>query len=261
MFGLGQLYQLRGRVGRGKQRGYAYLTWPQNLRLSAAAEKRLTVMQTLDSLGAGFTLASHDLDIRGAGNLLGDEQSGHIREVGIELYQQMLEDAVVDIRAGQGRQAADRDWTPNISLGLPVLIPEDYVRDLPVRLGLYRRIGALASDAETEAMAAELVDRFGNLPEEVENLLGVVALKRACREAGVEKLEAGPKGMVLTFRGNAFGNPAGLVGWLSSKGGLVRLRPDHKLAIAREMDVATRLRFARDTLENLARLATQAKAA
>ena len=186
MFGLGQLYQLRGRVGRGKQRGYAYLTWPPNLRLSVAAEKRLTVMQTLDALGAGFTLASHDLDIRGAGNLLGDEQSGHIREVGIELYQQMLEDAVAELRAGEGRRGGqERDWTPNISLGLPVLIPDNYVRDLPVRLGLYRRIGALASDAETEAMAAELVDRFGPLPPEVDNLLGVVALKRACREAGV----------------------------------------------------------------------------
>ncbi|MDR3536302.1 MAG: transcription-repair coupling factor, partial [Acetobacteraceae bacterium] len=105
MFGLGQLYQLRGRVGRGKQRGYAYLTWPPNHRLSVAAEKRLTVMQTLDALGAGFTLASHDLDIRGAGNLLGDEQSGHIREVGIELYQQMLEDAVADIRVGEGKRS------------------------------------------------------------------------------------------------------------------------------------------------------------
>jgi transcription-repair coupling factor (superfamily II helicase) len=262
MFGLGQLYQLRGRVGRGKQRGYAYLTWPPNHRLSVAAEKRLTVMQTLDALGAGFTLASHDLDIRGAGNLLGDEQSGHIREVGIELYQQMLEDAVSELRAGEGRRGGqERDWTPNISLGLPVLIPEPYVRDLPVRLGLYRRIGALASDAETEAMAAELVDRFGPLPQEVENLLQVVALKRACREAGVEKLEAGPKGMVLSFRGNAFSNPAGLVGWLASKGGLVRLRPDHKLAIAREMDVATRLRFARDTLGALAGIVEQAKAA
>ncbi|MBV8457103.1 MAG: DEAD/DEAH box helicase, partial [Acetobacteraceae bacterium] len=262
MFGLGQLYQLRGRIGRGKQRGYAYLTWPQMHRLSPAARKRLEVMQTLDSLGAGFTLASHDLDIRGAGNLLGDEQSGHIREVGIELYQQMLEDAVADLRAGEGRRAAEeRDWTPNITLGLPVLIPEDYVRDLPVRLGLYRRIGALASDAETDAMAAELVDRFGELPSEVENLLAVVSLKRACREAGVEKLEAGPKGMVITFRGNAFRNPAGLVGWLATKGGQVRLRPDHKLAIAREMDVAERVRLAREVLGSLARVAEQAKAA
>jgi transcription-repair coupling factor (superfamily II helicase) len=266
MFGLGQLYQLRGRVGRSKQRGYAYLTWPPNHRLSIAAEKRLTVMQTLDALGAGFTLASHDLDIRGAGNLLGDEQSGHIREVGIELYQQMLEDAVSELRAGDRHAVGqERDWTPNISLGLPVLIPETYVADLPVRLGLYRRIGALASDAETEAMAAELTDRFGPLPEEVENLLQVVSLKRACREAGVEKLDAGPKGMVIGFRGNAFANPAGLVNWLAGKGGKlggqVRLRPDHKLAIVRDMDVATRLRGAREVLGNLTRIVGQAKAA
>jgi transcription-repair coupling factor (superfamily II helicase) len=266
MFGLGQLYQLRGRVGRGKQRGYAYLTWPPNHRLSVAAEKRLTVMQTLDALGAGFTLASHDLDIRGAGNLLGDEQSGHIREVGIELYQQMLEDAVSELRAGDHRAAGqERDWTPNISLGLPVLIPESYVADLPVRLGLYRRIGALASDSETEAMAAELTDRFGALPEEVENLLQVVSLKRACREAGVEKLDAGPKGMVIAFRGNAFANPAGLVSWLARRSGKpgaqVRLRPDHKLAIVRDMDLATRLRGAREVLDSLTRIVGQAKAA
>jgi transcription-repair coupling factor (superfamily II helicase) len=262
MFGLGQLYQLRGRVGRGKQRGYAYLTWPPTHRLSAAAEKRLTVMQTLDSLGAGFTLASHDLDIRGAGNLLGDEQSGHIREVGIELYQQMLEDAVTELRAERGRKHEEaRDWTPNIALGLPVLIPDSYVRDLPVRLGLYRRIGALASDTETNAMAAELVDRFGKLPEEVENLLAVVTLKRLCRETGVEKIEAGPKGMVISFRGNAFRNPAGLVSWLARKGGGIRLRPDHKLAIVREMPVMERLKLARDILESLNRIAMQAKAA
>jgi transcription-repair coupling factor (superfamily II helicase) len=262
MFGLGQLYQLRGRVGRGKQRGYAYLTWPQTHRLSAAAEKRLSVMQTLDSLGAGFTLASHDLDIRGAGNLLGDEQSGHIREVGIELYQQMLDDAVVEMKNERGkRRAADADWTPSIGLGLPVLIPETYVPDLPVRLGLYRRIGALTSDAETGAMAAELVDRFGKLPPEVQNLLDVVTLKRLCREAGVEKLDAGPKGMVLTFRGNKFRNPSGLISWVTSKNGLIRLRPDHKLAITRDMTVPERMRMARDVAANLNRLVQQAKAA
>ncbi len=262
LFGLGQLYQLRGRVGRGKQRGYAYLTWPATQTLSAAAEKRLSVMQTLDNLGAGFTLASHDLDIRGAGNLLGEEQSGQIREVGIELYQQMLEDAVAELRARTGRgRESERDWTPNINLGLPVLIPETYVSDLSVRLGLYRRIGALATDAESEALAAELVDRFGPLPAEVENLLQVVALKRACREAGVERLEAGPKGMVLSFRGNAFGNPAGLIAWLGAKRNDIRLRPDHKLAIVREMTVSARTATARDLLRQLVRLTRQANAA
>ena len=260
MFGLGQLYQLRGRVGRGKQRGYAYLTWAPNTVLSAAAEKRLHVMQTLENLGAGFTLASHDLDIRGAGNLLGDEQSGHIREVGIELYQQMLEDAVADYRAKGGTDhAQDRDWTPNINLGLPVLIPETYVRDLPVRLGLYRRIGVLSTDAETEAMAAELTDRFGPLPTEVENLLQVMALKRACRLAHVERLEAGPKGMVLSFRGNQFPNPAGLVAWLGLQKAPLRLRPDYKLALSGEMDLARRVKNARDLVSNLAKLARSAR--
>ncbi len=262
LFGLGQLYQLRGRVGRGKQRSYAYLTWPANQPLSAAAEKRLSVMQTLDNLGAGFTLASHDLDIRGAGNLLGEEQSGQIREVGIELYQQMLEDAVAELRVQSGNaRAHERDWTPTINLGLPVLIPESYVADLPVRLGLYRRIGALATDAESEALAAELVDRFGPLPGEVENLLQVVALKRACREAGVERLEAGPKGMVLSFHGHAFCNPAGLIAWLGAKPRDLRLRPDHKLALVREMSVAERTSAARDILRQLVRLARQARAA
>jgi transcription-repair coupling factor (superfamily II helicase) len=262
MFGLAGLYQLRGRVGRGKQRGYAYLTWPAHHRLSAAAEKRLAVMQTLDTLGAGFTLASHDLDLRGAGNLLGDEQSGHIREVGIELYQQMLEDAVAEIRNEGRREPRDqRDWTPNISLGLPVLIPENYVADLPVRLGLYRRIGSLETDAESEALAAELVDRFGAMPEEVENLLATVSLKRACKVAGVEKLEAGPKGMVVGFRANQFANPGGLIAWLATRGGTLRLRPDHKLVVAREMDVAARLSLARDIIGNLQRIMDQAKAA
>ncbi|WP_297443806.1 transcription-repair coupling factor [Acidocella sp.] len=261
MFGLAGLYQLRGRVGRGKQRGYAYMTWPAHQRLSAAAEKRLEVMQTLDQLGAGFTLASHDLDIRGAGNLLGDEQSGHIREVGIELYQQMLQDAVNEIRAqGAHKKAADRDWTPSISLGLPVLIPEAYVADLPVRLGLYRRIGTLESDADSEALAAELVDRFGPLPSEVENLLAVVGLKRACRAANVEKIEAGPKGMVVSFRKHDFANPAGLIQWIGTKGGLVKLRPDQKLVVVREMDLPARMKYAQDVLKALVRLARMEKA-
>jgi transcription-repair coupling factor (superfamily II helicase) len=262
MFGLAGLYQLRGRVGRGKQRGYAYLTWPAYAKLSAAAEKRLEVMQTLDTLGAGFTLASHDLDLRGAGNLLGDEQSGHIREVGIELYQQMLEDAVNAIRAeGRAVKMEERDWTPNINLGLPVLIPENYVSDLPVRLGLYRRIGALPGEAESEALAAELVDRFGKLPAEVENLLETVALKRACREAGVEKLDAGPKGMVIGFRRNEFANPGGLIAWIASRGGVLKVRPDHRLVVARDMGVNERVGIARDVLGNLVRLAGMREAA
>src|SRR5205807_1690056 len=178
MFGLSQLYQLRGRVGRSKTRAYALFTLPANKRITAQAERRLKVIQSLDTLGAGFQLASHDLDIRGAGNLLGDEQSGHIREVGIELYQHMLEEAVAAARSASGDDTAPEEWTPQITIGMPVLIPETYVADLGVRLGLYRRIAQLASRRERDAFAAELIDRFGPLPPEVENLLQIIAIKR-----------------------------------------------------------------------------------
>ena len=234
MLGLAQLYQLRGRIGRSKIRAYAYLTVPDDHKITPTAERRLHVMQTLDSLGAGFSLASHDLDIRGAGNLLGEEQSGHIKEVGIELYQQMLEEAVANIRDG-GDMAGDdsKEWSPAISIGTPVLIPEAYVQDLGLRLGLYRRMATLADEAESENFAAELIDRFGKLPDEVENLLKVLSIKRTCKQANIEKLDAGPKGAVISFRGNSFDNPAGLVGFISQQTGAAKLRPDHKLVVMR----------------------------
>ncbi len=258
MFGLSQLYQLRGRVGRGKARGYAYLTLPPNQVLSKSAEKRLQVMQTLDNLGAGFTLASHDLDIRGAGNLLGEEQSGHIKEVGIELYQQLIEEAVAAARGGAAEQAAAEEWSPQIALGMPVLIPEAFVADLAVRLGLYRRIGSLASRAEIEGLAAELIDRFGKLPQEVENLLEIVAIKVLCKSAGVEKVDAGPKGAVLTFRHNSFANPAGLVAFISQQLGTVKLRPDHKLVFQRSWDdQAARVKGVEGLMQKLADIAAQ----
>jgi transcription-repair coupling factor (superfamily II helicase) len=235
MFGLAQLYQLRGRIGRSKVRAYAYLTLPERKKLSPTAQRRLEVMQTLDTLGAGFQLASHDLDIRGAGNLLGDEQSGHIREVGIELYQHMLEEAVAAARS-DADAAPTEEWSPQITIGTPVLIPDTYVADLGVRLGLYRRVAQLESGRERDAFAAELIDRFGPLPAEVENLLDIIAIKRACREAGVERIEAGPKGAVITLRGNRFANPAGLVDLIQRHAGTLRLRPDQKLVYLRNWD-------------------------
>jgi transcription-repair coupling factor (superfamily II helicase) len=239
MFGLAQLYQLRGRVGRGKTRAYAYMTLPTGKALSATAQRRLEVMQTLDTLGAGFTLASHDLDIRGAGNLLGEEQSGHVREVGIELYQHLLEEAVAAARGiGDAGAAAADDWTPQIAVGTAVLIPENYVGDLGVRLGLYRRIATLLDRREIDGFAAELVDRFGPLPPEVENLLEIIAIKRLCRDAGVERVEAGPKGAVLTFRNNSFANPAGLLDFIRQQVGTAKLRSDHKLVIMRSWEDA-----------------------
>jgi transcription-repair coupling factor (superfamily II helicase) len=235
MFGLAQLYQLRGRIGRSKVRGYAYLTLPERKKLAPTAQRRLEVMQTLDNLGAGFQLASHDLDIRGAGNLLGEEQSGHIREVGIELYQHMLEEAVAAART-DGEGAPAEEWSPQITIGTPVLIPESYVADLGVRLGLYRRIAALGDRREIDAFAAELIDRFGPLPAEVENLLQIIAIKRACREAGVERVEAGPKGAVITLRGNRFSNPTGLVELIQRNSGTLKLRTDQKLVYLRNWD-------------------------
>ncbi|MFN4014431.1 MAG: transcription-repair coupling factor [Reyranella sp.] len=232
MFGLAQLYQLRGRVGRGKTRAYAYLTVPPGRALNEAAAKRLEVMQTLDTLGAGFQLASHDLDIRGAGNLLGDEQSGHIREVGIELYQQLLEEAVAAAR-GRSQEAEKSEWSPQINLGIPVLIPEEYVPDLAVRMGLYRRLGGLTSQGEIDSFAAELVDRFGRMPVEAEFLLSTVGLKLLCRAAQVEKIDAGEKAVVFSFHDNRFPRPERLVGWIQKNAPAVKLRPDHRVIVQR----------------------------
>jgi len=228
LFGLAQLYQLRGRIGRSKVRGYCYLTSPEGKVLSETAERRLAVMQTLDQLGAGFMLASHDLDIRGAGNLLGDEQSGQVREVGVELYQQLLQDAVVEAR-GESKKQAKNEWTPQINLGMPVLIPEEYVADLGVRLGLYRRIALLESSADSESFAAEMIDRFGPLPEAFGNLLRIVTLKRLCRIANVEKLEVGPRGAILSFYQNIFPEPERLINFIRKNQSTVTLRPDHRL--------------------------------
>jgi len=256
MFGLAQLYQLRGRIGRAKVRGYAYLTLPAGKLLTETAKRRLEVMQTLDQLGAGFTLASHDLDIRGAGNLLGEEQSGHIREVGVELYQHLLEEAVASARAGAQMEEAPEEWTPQITIGTPVLIPEEYVPELNVRLGLYRRIASLLDRREIDGFAAELVDRFGRLPEEVENLLEIIAIKRLCRDAGVAKVEAGPKGAVLAFHGDNFANPQGLVRFIQEHSGTSKLRPDQRLVIMRTWETpAERLKGVSAILHRLAAIA------
>ncbi|MFE0754911.1 transcription-repair coupling factor [Inquilinus sp. NPDC058860] len=257
LFGLAQLYQLRGRIGRSKLRGYAYLTYAPRKALSKTAQQRLHVIETLDTLGAGFTLASHDMDIRGAGNLLGEEQSGHIREVGAELYQQMLDEAVRAARAGiSAVEDLVESWTPQINLGVPVLIPEEYVADLQVRLDLYRRISALEGQAELDGFAAELIDRFGALPEEVENLLELVAIKRLCRAAGVERLDAGPKGAVIGFRDNRFARPDKLIGFIQRMAGAIKVRPDQKLVYARGWETPQdRVGGARKLVQRLADLA------
>jgi transcription-repair coupling factor (superfamily II helicase) len=258
-FGLAQLYQLRGRVGRAKLRAYALLTLPAQQKITLQAERRLKVLQSLDTLGAGFQLASHDLDIRGAGNLLGEEQSGHIKEVGVELYQQMLEEAVMSLKAGITAPVADR-WSPQITIGTPVLIPEDYVADLSVRLALYRRLAEIEDEREIDAFAAELVDRFGKLPSEVEHLLQVVAIKALARRANVEKVEAGPKGVVLAFRDNVFANPEALIGYIRDHD--ARVRPDQKVVFFEDWQrPIERLKGTAAILRKLVAIAEPAKAA
>ncbi|UWQ34795.1 transcription-repair coupling factor [Leisingera sp. M527] len=235
MFGLSQLYQIRGRVGRSKTRAYAYLTTKPRQRLTPAAEKRLRVLGSLDTLGAGFTLASQDLDLRGAGNLLGDEQSGQMRDVGYELYQSMLEEAIAKIKAGEmeGLSDADAQWAPQINLGVPVLIPEDYVPDLDVRLGLYRRLSSLSTKVELEGFAAELIDRFGKLPKEVNTLMLVVRIKGMCKRAGIAKMDGGPKGATIQFHNDKFASPQGLVEFIQGQNGLAKVK-DNKIVVRRD---------------------------
>jgi transcription-repair coupling factor (superfamily II helicase) len=253
-FGLAQLYQLRGRVGRSKTRAYAYLTMPADRSITEGAQKRLQVLVDLDSLGAGFQLASHDLDIRGAGNLLGDEQSGHIKEVGFELYQSMLEDAIVEMKAG-GAPRPD-EFTPQISVDAPILIPEYYVPDLDLRMGLYRRLGELEDRPAIDAFAAELIDRFGALPAETANLMKIVEVKLHCKQACIAKLDIGPRGAVVTFAPSGFPDLGGLLGYIERLKGAAKLRPDSKMTISRDwLDPETRLNGALQLSRGLARVA------
>ena len=236
MFGLSQLYQIRGRVGRSKTRAYAYLTTKPRQKLTDTAQKRLRVLGSIDSLGAGFTLASQDLDIRGAGNLLGEEQSGQMREVGYELYQQMLEDQIAAIKSGAAEGIVnDGQWAPQINLGVPVLIPEDYVPDLDVRLGLYRRLSELTTKVELEGFAAELIDRFGNLPKEVNTLMLVVRIKAMCKRAGISQLDAGPKGATIRFHNDKFASPQGLVEFIQAQNNTAKVK-DNKIVIRRDWE-------------------------
>jgi len=256
MFGLSQLYQIRGRIGRSKARAYAYLTTPPDKKLTETATRRLEVLQSLDQLGAGFSIASHDMDIRGAGNLLGEEQSGHVREVGIELYQEMLEEAVSSLRQGTDDTAVEDQWSPSINLGASVLIPEDYVADLNVRMSLYRRLSGLGTRADIDAFAAELIDRFGPLPEEVTHLFEIVAIKQLALAAGVEKIDAGPKGGTIAFRNNHFANPAALIQLISHHSGTMKVRPDQKIVVTRDWPTPDdRLKGAKALLTQLAKLA------
>ena len=230
MFGLSQLYQIRGRVGRSKVKAYAYLTYKEHKKLGKKALKRLEVLQSLDSLGAGFNLASYDLEIRGSGNLLGEEQSGQIKEVGIELYQNMLEETIDELK-NTTQKSKNNQWSPKISLPLSILIPEDYISDLTIRMEIYKRLSSIILEEEIDEIAAELIDRFGSLPQEVETLIDTIGLKNLCKKTNIEKIDCGNNGFLISFKNNTFSNPAELIKYINNKKNYISIRPDQRLFV------------------------------
>ena len=240
---------MRGRVGRSKIRAYAYLTMPDENIATAGALQRLKILQSLDTLGAGFTLASHDLDMRGGGNPLGEEQSGHIKDLGVELYQHLLEEAVAELRSDE--TVKDQSWSPQVNVGVAILIPESYIEDLNLRLATYRRISEVEDDVSADALAAELIDRFGALPTEVESLLKVMKIKRLCRQAHVEKVDAGPKGVVMTIRHKDISEPSIILNAITQNSGW-RLRPDQTILVKGDFEKPSpRLKGAQRAVEAL----------
>ena len=227
-FGLAQLHQLRGRVGRGAAQGHCWLTVERDEELSESARQRLRVLTELDAPGAGFELAAHDLGLRGAGDLLGEEQSGHLRAVGVELFQEMLRQAVEAARAGRPMAP---EPPPRLTIGEPVFIPEEWIRDQTLRLAVYRRLAVIDETEEREAFAAGLADQFGPLPGEVETLLELDTLKALAAAAGVETLDIGPNGALLGFRPDRAPDEAACARLAERHEG-VRVRPDGRLVLA-----------------------------
>ncbi|MCB1867944.1 MAG: transcription-repair coupling factor [Gammaproteobacteria bacterium] len=241
--GMAQLHQLRGRVGRSHHRAYAYLITPAPKAITADARKRLEAIESLEDLGAGFTLATHDLEIRGAGELLGDEQSGQIHEVGFSLYSELLERAVRALRAGQ-QPSLDRplDHGAEIDLQIPALIPGDYLPDVHTRLVMYKRIASAADDAELKELQVEMIDRFGLLPDQAKTLFSVTSMKLKANPMGIKKVEAGPESGRIMFRGTPNIDPARLIDLIQTRPKEFRLDGGDKIRFFRNMpDPGTRI--------------------
>jgi transcription-repair coupling factor (superfamily II helicase) len=239
LFGLASLYQLRGRVGRSNQQGYVYFTVTPEKTLTKNAEKRLEVLQSLSNMGESFRLASYDMDIRGPGNLVGEEQAGQIKEVGLGLYQHMLEEALTQLRNPESSEPLEQDWSPQINLGLEILISDKYVEDLNLRLNLYRRIAQLKTPEDIDAFRIELRDRFGPIPQETLNLLETVLLKNLCKSLNIHKLEGGPKGILIFFYENFFPKSDVIFMFIHENLGTIKLRPDQKMVILRSWATTT----------------------
>jgi transcription-repair coupling factor (superfamily II helicase) len=223
--GLAQLYQLRGRVGRSDRRAYSYLFLPASGQLSSDARQRLEAIQDLSELGAGFRLASEDLEIRGAGNLLGAEQSGHVGSVGYDLYMEMLEEAVQRLSGERSEEAVE----PELRLPVPALLPESYVADPNQRLVLYKQLSSARDNAELLAIRDDLLDRFGAIPAEGANLIDVIRLKIRCRQAGIETMEVSGGELVLRVGESPRIDPGVLAGLLQQPEAQIRVSPDHRI--------------------------------
>ncbi len=224
-FGLAELYQIRGRVGRSRERAYAYLLVPARRPVTRDAQKRLEVLQRFGELGAGFKIATHDLEIRGAGNLLGKDQSGHIEAIGFELYSSLLEEAVRELRGEPPREDVD----PDVQLPVPAFIPDAYMPDVHQRLFFYKRLAQAATDEELDEVRAEIVDRCGDPPEELDALCEIIAIKVRLRALAIRALEAGPGRLVFTLGESAALDPVLLAKQVQSSDGALRLTPDMKL--------------------------------
>lgn len=196
MFGLSQLYQLRGRVGRSKARAYCYLLLPKDRKIEKDAQERLKIIQENSALGSGIKIAQYDLELRGAGNILGDDQSGHVNSVGYELYMDLLNEALSEAR---GENIPDRDLDPEINLRIPALIPDSYIADIRIRLSYYKALSEIKSQADLDNIEAELTDQFGEIPEPVINLMGLMLIRKQCKDLGVRDVSAGPKNISLIF--------------------------------------------------------------
>ena len=225
-FGLSQLYQIRGRVGRSNTQSYAYFMIDNFKDLSEKAKKRLDAISKLDSLGAGFQLASHDLDIRGSGNILGSEQSGHIKEVGVELYQKLIKDAISEIK---NEKLSENEWSPQINLGIPFFIPKEYIPEIDIRLNIYRRISKTNNYEELKKILVELRDRFGKLPVELINLSKIIEIKNLSKKANIKKIDLGVKGFVIAFREN-FKNYEKVINVVKNNSKNFKFRKDNKLS-------------------------------
>jgi transcription-repair coupling factor (superfamily II helicase) len=258
MFGLSQLYQLRGRVGRGKARGYCYFMLDNKHKIADESRKKLEVMQNLDALGVGFSVASHDMDIRGSGNLLGDEQSGHVKETGVELYQQMLVETIEKIKNNEEFSTDDIesfDKNITIKLGISLLIPEDYMSDLSLRMSFYKKISYIKNNQDRENLINEMTDRFGKIPQEILNLFEVALLKNLCQKVGVENLEIAQDGFIVAFKNNKFAGAEKLMKMIFENKNKMRLVSGQKLLfVANYKTLEEKINCAHDILKKLQNL-------